>query len=833
MMILLFTAMSNRAWATCNTCSPADKIGAAGTTTNASSLTATTGFTNSTICIFGNLNIDVSSFTLSNCVVNMDDDAKITVQSGKTLTISNGTTILSCDQINLWDKIDALTGSAVVVSGSSSKYSTIQDAYMGVSLSGNATITASYTVFNKNYYAVNFIGNSTTQNSSFVDCIMSSNSGANGVNLLAPYTSTKGVYGIYASNVYNLQIGNGTNTSVAFDHLFYDVYGSNFSFTIKKAVFYNAAYAVYHPTQLDKNYGSLIDDCVFDFTNYGVYGTVGSQRNYRIKNCSFTNFDYGVYLQNFKSSTVEVDHNFFNYDVTSNPVEPIDFGGTKYGYKAIYAVNGTKLTAALKIHNNKINNVIEGIAVWNADYTRIYLNCINFLIPPEHLYSQSSNSNQNYWLKAHSGIKYVNCSNTRVYEDTIKRPVFDGSNTENDPFGALPEDIYMWAIYGDNSNAANFVTGNVTYFMYRGMHFNNNNLITITRCNNINNAGSGIYLNGTNGVSTTQFSDQLPGLFDTQNQWSHAYLTVANRRLTGGTANPHLWRYDFSGGSNTSNSRYPANTYSFNTTLANASNFTSCFAIDYYLDTLGTRAILKEIINDNVSYSNNQEENARSATLAAYRTLHSNQWVIEVGNEDDGLFNEFYYNYTASNMGKFIAVQDLILNEEYTQAAEDLELITPSDNYETYIKTCLTIYLQACLIDQRPLDNSEIEDLTEIAYLKVIDGGEAVLYARAMLGIDVSEEEESSGRMAQQQSSNSNEVTVFPNPSKGVTNILINNPTADNKTTVTLFDVRGKILFKKVISDSFEHLTVNLPEGIYILQTTDNTATKSSKVVVN
>jgi beta-glucanase (GH16 family) len=78
----------------------------------------------------------------------------------------------------------------------------------------------------------------------------------------------------------------------------------------------------------------------------------------------------------------------------------------------------------------------------------------------------------------------------------------------------------------------------------------------------------------------------------------------------------------------------------------------------------------------------------------------------------------------------------------------------------------------------------------------------------------------------------SNEIAILPNPTDGVLNIVIPNLTGSKE--VTLFDVPGRTIIKKVFSDNLNDYVVdmsNIPSGIYVLTLKCNGKTWSKKVV--
>lgn len=75
-------------------------------------------------------------------------------------------------------------------------------------------------------------------------------------------------------------------------------------------------------------------------------------------------------------------------------------------------------------------------------------------------------------------------------------------------------------------------------------------------------------------------------------------------------------------------------------------------------------------------------------------------------------------------------------------------------------------------------------------------------------------------------------VKVYPNPTKGIINILL--PQISEATTLTLFDISGRQILQKETSNTSEILNIeNLSQGVYILNIESGYLKTSKKVILN
>ena len=243
-------------------------------------------------CLHGELIIDVANFNFVSLNLQMDIDAKITINTGKSLTV-DASNIYSCDQLNMWRTIEVNANSTLILIKSN-----ISDAQKAVSTSPNsgALLQMTDVVFNKNYGAISIDGNiSSTSFFTNVDFSCATTiGGSTPALLLAPYSSSRSLTGLsYGGN----SSFNFTNSSPNFTFRAFNIaYGisiRNAGITLNNSKFTNCGTGIFGLRPLSQT----ITDCTFLDCNNGIFYQQIWANGIRIENNEFHNFrNYGVFL---------------------------------------------------------------------------------------------------------------------------------------------------------------------------------------------------------------------------------------------------------------------------------------------------------------------------------------------------------------------------------------------------------------------------------------------------------------------------------------------------------------------------------------------------------
>lgn len=191
-----------------------------------------TGVTAQNIHITGVFTVN-TSFNFSGCNIVMEPNSRIEVLSGAVLYITANTHIYTCD--GMWDGINLQNGSSAQIMNAS----IIEDAMAAVTINQGSTARIDRCIFNRNYTAVDVTANtSTTSPLDMTTCVVScldlglnvnpmlnplsptvwANIVTGGVytniNMKFPFHSYRSIYGVRATDVNMLQVGNAASSSI-------------------------------------------------------------------------------------------------------------------------------------------------------------------------------------------------------------------------------------------------------------------------------------------------------------------------------------------------------------------------------------------------------------------------------------------------------------------------------------------------------------------------------------------------------------------------------------------------------------------------------------------
>ncbi|MES2862533.1 MAG: S8 family serine peptidase [Bacteroidota bacterium] len=75
---------------------------------------------------------------------------------------------------------------------------------------------------------------------------------------------------------------------------------------------------------------------------------------------------------------------------------------------------------------------------------------------------------------------------------------------------------------------------------------------------------------------------------------------------------------------------------------------------------------------------------------------------------------------------------------------------------------------------------------------------------------------------------------IFPNPTTGILNIDLGTANLDNKSTIKLYDIQGRIISTKEMYSSVDNINLsNLSDGVYMITVENGTSKTTKKIVLN
>ncbi len=273
----------------------------------------------------GTLTIDVN-FTFDNCPnIKFGPDAKVVIQSGKTLTITESVLKAGCNE--MWAGIEIPATGNLVVSASE-----IWDAKIAVKSLGGGDFTLDGSELINNRVSVHLESYNGTHTGEIVGTTID----ATGP-LLAPFSGQFGTYGLIANDVSLLFIGNSSLAQNEFLGMEKAVYLTNTSAAINNNKIYNLQ------GTLSDRAGIIAINPVTNTINYEILINGNT-----IEDC----YDC-VKLTRYKDITI-----------TSNTITPLDNTGIGINITSNEVVS-TNCDGEININNNYIYNSLTGIVCFN------------------------------------------------------------------------------------------------------------------------------------------------------------------------------------------------------------------------------------------------------------------------------------------------------------------------------------------------------------------------------------------------------------------------------------------------------------------------------------
>ena len=203
-------------------------------------------------------------------------------------------------------------------------------------------------------------------------------------------------------------------------------------------------------------------------------------------------------------------------------------------------------------------------------------------------------------------------------------------------------------------------------------------------------------------------------------------------------------------------------------------------------------------MNDTARYEETYYNQFRYlARQAVYQTLKEFPELLEMDDEADDDFQEFYQSLNSSNINKIDSVETLFSENKLDEAAALLSNFEDTNDIESNYKYVYLAYLNYIANGDSVLSPSDSSILLEIANLNSLTDGKAVFVARNMLNLEIEDELSSSLRMQQIKNSSKKEepskLKVFPNPASVSVHVEISNGVIPERTD--FYDLAGRVCF--------------------------------------
>jgi hypothetical protein len=242
------------------------------------------------------------------------------------------------------------------------------------------------------------------------------------------------------------------------------------------------------------------------------------------------------------------------------------------------------------------------------------------------------------------------------------------------------------------------------------------------------------------------------------------------------------------------------------------------------------------IVRDELEYPDLYVQFREYNRYVLYQALRENQYIINLGGDDDYMYQDFFNDEQNGNIGKFDAMETLIAEGNIDQALVENGLIIDSSLIAYNQRVVNDIYLNTFARDIYDLSTEQYQTLYDIATnYTPWEGGEGVYIARYMLGVDIDysnpnvQFSKGAGGIAEAEL-----LSVFPNPASNSITLSFANA-IEGGFVVDVYNHTGsKVLTETVNQTEAQHQlnTAMLKNGIYFISVRTNTETFKSKFTI-
>ncbi len=337
---------------------------------------------------------------------------------------------------------------------------------------------------------------------------------------------------------------------------------------------------------------------------------------------------------------------------------------------------------------------------------------------------------------------------------------------------------------------------------------------TQLQCNNMYSCQQGVFLNDGTTLVTTQGNPATGQAWD--NKWVNFGTYNRTACATGTLPAQVSWLHQLETMPNSPNySIYsPLPTYgSFINAVQNRLQdpCSNLYAGD---DEQAMREHVEDVIAENVTYEGDYEsEDEYKDKQAAFEYLRER----ESYRYSDADLLDFYNQTLHENIGRFSEAELLQRAGDYTNALLEINGISFENLIDQYRAYTMEKAINMEMDPDYVLTQTEIDELTNIAYTPLYIGGQGVLSARAILGLEVDDQAMSLRVM---------------NPNNSESTKTSSAQTFDETILKTLvYDNMGAKVLEGIKFTNAD-LKTALPSGVYTVKTIKQTTSKTKKISI-
>ena len=581
--------------------------------------------------------------------------------------------------------------------------------------------------------------------------------------------------------------------------------------SIKKSTIQNSNTAIYaYHTQM-----TVIGNLFGDITHIGVH-----LKDFDNPSIVMNNYDYQ------SSAIYDTLDNLHNYNIVAEETNPNATVVLDVSYNYIGDVNGYTRSGILVRNCNG--------AYYGLKHCILQDNIITYSIfTPSTLY--------NY------GIAMYNCNYAKLFENTFQSTI-------------MPDVSYHQRIFGMYLNTIKnaLVYNNQMIKMGDGMYIKGVSLGSQFYCNNFDKCWNGFYFD------LVALSNQLIKHTSADNYW-YDIPTISDssayRRLAGNSISSNIINWYHRGLTNDitnifspyllkSHTLYPyikavegipassCHIVPQSKSLLSADDKTTTELKDELQIASFTERdqLMGNVVNEKTHYYDMEQEASYQAKEYAYKLMEESPTFMNLGSNEDHVYLNYYTSAKNSNSGSFYQIGKYI-DEKNFNAARDLNATLVSTNtIESNRIAVSRIYLNK-VINNHYLGTVDSLTLIDIAHQSTLTGGDAVVSARVILGIEpimIREAYHPKAIIDRQDIETALTIKVYPNPANDKIYIMPDD-LMDGMATVEIFDLTGKIVYNTTINTAIKLQSLNINainKGIYNLRITANGKSYNQKLVL-
>ena len=547
----------------------------------------------------------------------------------------------------------------------------------------------------------------------------------------------------------------------------------------------------------------------------------------------------GIHLKDFDNPTLVVNNYAYQSTLLFDTIDNL------YNYNIVAEQSNANAGVILDISYNYIGDP--------SGFTRsgiLLRNCNGTLYGNKHCILQDNIITYSTITPAtmyNYGISAFNCNYAKLFENTLQST-------------SLPDQSYHQKIFGLYLNAVQNaqVYNNQMIEMGDGIYVEGFSLGSQFYCNNFDKCWNGFYFD------LVALSNQLIKHTASDNYWYDIPPisdTSAYRRLSGNSISSYNIKWYHRGVTNDINNIFspyllkPHTLYPYILAVQNIP-VSTCHVVPQSksLITLDTEdktditddplianltvrdQMMGDIVSEKIHYYDMQQENKYQAKEFAFKLMEESPAYMNLGTGDDNAYQSYYIAAKNSNSGSFYQIGKYI-NEKNYNAARDLNTsIVSTNTIESNRIAVNRIYLNK-VINNQQLGTADSLTLAAIAYQSPLTGGDAVVSARVILGVDPIMKREVYHPKAiinLQDTETALTIKVYPNPANDKIYIMPDD-LMDGMATVEIFDLTGKIVYNTTINAAIKLQSLNINtinKGIFNLRITANDKAYNQKLVI-